>query len=268
MDRTYSISVAGSEASLHAMLLDTELDGTHLPPQPAILILPGGGYQFTSDREAEPVARRFNAAGFHCFVLRYTVKPGSYPLALCQAAKSMEWIRAHADEWNIDPAGISVMGFSAGGHLAALLSVSWNRPVLAENDCTAAPSVYRPDAQILCYPVVTFGEHSHCDSYFNLLGKGRPDCDYEALAPHTLVNSDTPRAFLWATADDPLVPAENAMIMASALRKNGIPFELHIYENGQHGLSLCNSLVLTPAPDCAPWVDAAAAFLHRGHLPS
>ncbi len=203
----------------------------------AVLIFPGGGYEFTSEREAEPVAMQFNAAGYHAFVLYYSVSPRRHPQPLLDALRAMCIIRENADEWNVDPNRVAVCGFSAGGHLAASLGVHWDDP-----DIAGSPEINvelgRPDAMILCYPVITSGRFAHRDSFERLLGK---EADKKLLSKMSLelhVSKNTPPAFIWHTFDDGLVPVENSLLLAQAMRSFNIPFELHVYPRGPHGLSL------------------------------
>lgn len=198
--------------------------------RPAVLVCPGGGYHFCSEREAEPIAMQYNAAGFHAFVLNYSVAPNKYPTALEEASMAVTLIRENAEEWRIDTDKIAVIGFSAGGHLAGSLGVFWNsEPIKTEN------GINKPNAVILAYPVITSGELAHRGSFDNLCGE-----DSELVKKMSLENQvtgDTPPMFLWHTFEDQAVPVENTLMMAAALRKKNIPFELHIYPKGAHGLS-------------------------------
>lgn len=203
----------------------------------AVLICPGGGYERLSPREAEPVALQFAAAGFHAFVLYYSVAPSRHPQPLLDASRAMALLHTHAQEWKIDTRKIAVCGFSAGGHLAASLGVHWDKPYLAH-----VPDLEqgwnRPDALILGYPVISAGQFAHRGSFANLLGK---DADPELLRAMSLenqINAQTPPTFLWHTYEDASVPVENALLFANGLRAQKIPFELHIYPQGAHGLSL------------------------------
>ncbi len=258
----FTVEYHGCQAMVEGYLLNPDFNGEPRPAAPAVLICPGGAYCFVSDREGEPIARRFNAVGMNAFVLHYTVAPGArFPTALVQAAKAMTEIRHHAKEWNILADKIAVCGFSAGGHLAASLGVLWNAPVVCE--ALAAGENARPDAQILCYPVITSGEFAHEGSFINLLGEGYSEETAKSVSLEKLVSSDTPPAFLWHTVTDDVVPVENSMLYAAALRRAEIPFEMHLYERGSHGLSLCEDVTGMALPDCAGWFDLAAQFLRR-----
>lgn len=216
--------------------------------RPAVLVLPGGGYAFTSPREAEPIALQFNAAGYHAFVLDYSVAPAKHPQPLLDAARAMCIIRENAEEWGIYSDKIAVCGFSAGGHLAASLGVHWDKKYL-ENVEGIEIGKNRPDALILCYPVITSGEYAHRGSFINLLGEN-PNSEllYEmSLENH--VSEKTPTAFIWHTFTDASVPVENSLLFAQALREKNVPFELHIYPEGPHGLSLANEETAEGRPD-------------------
>ncbi len=258
----FSVEANGFQAAVEGYVLDGALDASARGPLPAVLICPGGGYGFVSDREAEPIALRLNGAGIHAFVLRYTVAPAArFPVALMQAAKTLATIRNHAEEWNIASNRIAVMGFSAGGHLAASLSTMWKIPqvqaVLAEGENA------RPDASVLCYPVISGGEFAHRASFLNLLGEEHNEQTAKEQSLEERVSTDTPPTFLWHTVEDPVVPVENSMMYAAALRRCNVPFEMHLYERGSHGLSTCTAVTGMEQPDCAGWLDLAIRFLQR-----
>ncbi|HOU15984.1 MAG TPA: alpha/beta hydrolase [Anaerolineae bacterium] len=221
----------------------------------AVLVCPGGGYNHRAAHEAEPIARRFNACGFHAFVVQYRVSPHRHPAPLLDASRALRLIRAHTDEWRVDPARIAVCGFSAGGHLAASLGVHYGMDVLNTGDDLDAISA-RPDALILCYPVITSGEFAHRGCFETLLG---PDATPELLRLMSLerqVTPETPPTFLWHTAEDGGVPVENSLLFAAALHKHNVPFELHIYPYGRHGLGLASedAHVATWAALCCAWL--------------
>ena len=204
---------------------------------PTILICPGGGYSFTSDREAEPVALEFLARGFQCFVLHYTCAPAHFPLQLQEAAAAMAFIRQNAAHYHADAGRIAVMGFSAGGHLAATLSLFWDAPEVCDT-LSFTPAQVRPDALCLGYSVITGGPYAHRGSFDCLLGTNPPEELLHRLSLENSVRPDMPPVFLWHTADDDTVPVENSLFFALALRKEKVPFEIHIYPHGCHGLSL------------------------------
>lgn len=223
------------------------------------LIFPGGAYAWRSDREAEPVALRMLSLGIQAAVVRYSVAPVRYPKALEEAAEAMAYARAHAEEWFCDPHRIAVMGFSAGGHAAAHIGLKWHQ--------TAQGKACRPDAMILCYPVITSGEYAHRESIENLLGD-----DYENLKEEVslekFVREDTPPVFLWHTREDGSVPVENSLLLAEALCRQGIAFELHVWHRGGHGLSLSSDQVYPAGdgnirPECREWIEMAARWLQE-----
>jgi acetyl esterase/lipase len=213
-------------------------------PRGAVLVCPGGGYGGRAPHEAEPIARRFNEAGLHGFVVHYRVAPHRHPAPLSDVARAIRLIREHAPEWSVDPARIAVCGFSAGGHLAA------SAGTLCPDEAS------RPDALILCYPVLSSGPYGHRGSFENLLG---PDPSPEALRAVSLelqVTGRTPPAFMWHTADDAAVPVENSLLFAQALRAHRVPFELHVYPSGEHGLGLApdRPRIATWSALCAGWL--------------
>ena len=207
--------------------------------RPCILICPGGGYHFVSDRENQAVAMQYLAMGYHVAVLTYSVAPAMWPTALHQLAEAVALLREHSGEWFIDPDKIVVEGFSAGGHLAASLAVLWHRPEIAAS-IGRTPEQIRPNAMILCYAVLIYGEKTHRKSWQNLLGSDEERKKRFSL--EKLVTPQCPPCFLWHTGTDMTVPVENSLYFACALRENGVPFDLHIFERGRHGLSLANDL--------------------------
>ncbi len=263
--------------------------------RPAVLVCPGGAYLSCSDREAEPVALRFAAMGYHAFVLRYStygsgsrffpsggdmpVNPDSvHPAPVRDIGRAFLAIRAHADEWLVDADRIAVCGFSAGAHNCAMYSVYWNDPLI----CAffgEAPAAFKPAAAILCYGLNDYhlmtGDVS--DPFARtlseaasiaFLGTKTPIKEMlDAVSPALHVTRDAPPTFLWATAADALVPVENTTRMADALARARVPFEVHIFESGPHGLSLADqssagSLFELDA-DAAQWIGLAEAWLGK-----
>lgn len=235
------------------------LDKIRNDTRPAVLICPGGAYSGCADIEAEPIAMRFMAAGFHAFILRYSVYPNKYPKALDEVSKSVQIIRQNADEWHIDKDKIAVCGFSAGSHLACSLGVFWNQEPIKTAD-----ESNKPNAMILSYPVITSGEKAHRGSFDNLCGDN-PEL-VEKMSLEKRVTKDTPKTFLWHTFADQAVPVENSLLFANALREHDIPFELHIYPEGRHGLALAipdtgltqDDVVST---NVKGWIDLACNWL-------
>lgn len=235
------IQVEGSEkdAYLETYILGNVMDDARNRKAPLVLICPGGGYARTSNREAEPIALQFNSMGYQAAVLRYSCAPAVYPTALCEVAQSVKLIREHAEDWNVDAEKIIVMGFSAGGHLAASYGVFWNEPWLAEK-MQCDKKLLEPNGLVLCYPVISSKEEiAHQDSIKNLLGESYPEMK-EQVSLEEKVGKHTPKTFLWHTFTDPVVPFWNSFRFAEALGKAGVPMEYHLYPQGGHGLSLAN----------------------------
>ncbi|MBE6936233.1 MAG: alpha/beta hydrolase [Ruminococcaceae bacterium] len=235
--------------------------------RPVMIVVPGGAYRFTSDREADPIALEFLAEGYQVFLLRYSIEPARYPTALMELCGLIAHIRANAAEYRVNPAAIAVCGFSAGGHLTASSATLWKEPVVAETLGVSA-RMARPDAVILSYPVITSGEFAHRGSFEFLLGDLANDPEWLArLSLENRVDADTPPAFLWHTFHDELVPVENSLMMAMALRRAGVPFELHIFPDGLHGLSTADHrsqhdhLPHQIQPAAAQWMGLAKVWL-------
>jgi len=205
----------------------------------AVLVCPGGAYRYTSPREAEPVAIKFNAAGYHAFVLNYSCAPRIHPQPLMDVSRAMCIIRENAKDWNIDPEKIAVCGFSAGGHAAASLGVFYDAPYLKDVE-GLTEGMNKPNALILSYPVISSGEFAHKESFKNLVGRDSSAEEQKAMSLEYAVTDKVPPTFIWHTFQDTSVPMENTLFFAAALRKNNIPFEMHIYPEGPHGLSLAN----------------------------
>ena len=253
---------------MDAYLLDTAADHPYFPVRPAVIICPGGAYGFVSPREGEPVAMRFLAAGFHAFVITYSVAPARFPTALTELAKAVETVRENAAVWRVAAGQIYIMGFSAGGHLCGSLGTLWNHPALEKAlGYTSGDKPWKPDGMLLCYPVLTMGEYTHQGSRANLLADKQTEEMIGLLSLETQVNETAVPAFLWHTENDGAVPVENSLQYAAALRKAGVPFELHIYENGPHGISLCDQTSSEEeqqiVPDAAGWIDLAIAWVRR-----
>lgn len=266
---TWNLKVPGQaegEASLTAYLLDT-ISVAPGKRRPAVIVIPGGGYSRRSDREREPVAMRFLAMGYHALILDYSVSPSRFPVSLRELALAVALVREHAEEWHVDPEGIFVCGFSAGGHLACSLGTYWQDPLAWEAVGKTAEAV-RPSGLILCYPVITAGEYCHPGSFVELLG---PDALQEARDAASLelhVTGQMPPVFLWHTVEDGSVPVENSLLLASALRKSGVEFELHIYPHGVHGLSLANEETGGARPElivpgCQTWISLVQSWIEN-----
>lgn len=230
---------SGKDVCLETYILGDVMDGARNRKTPLVLICPGGGYAMTSNREAEPIALLFNSMGYQAAVLRYSCAPAVYPTALCEVAQSVKLIREHAEDWNVDAEKIIVMGFSAGGHLAASYGVFWNESWLTEK-MQCDKKILEPNGLVLCYPVISSKEEiAHQDSIKNLLGAFYQEMK-EQVSLEDKVGKHTPKTFLWHTFTDPVVPFWNSFRFAEALGKAGVPMEYHLYPQGGHGLSLAN----------------------------
>lgn len=232
--------------------------------RPALLICPGGGYEFCSIREGAPVARAFAALGISSFVVEYDCTPvplGTQPLHTLAAA--ITYVRERAEMFSIQPQRIAVGGFSAGAHLAGMLGMVWNQSEWFPSGTLAAQR--QPNALVLCYPVVTAGEFAHRGSFKQLAGEDQTR--QEKFSLERLVNPDTPPVFMWHTLDDKTVPVENTLLLETALRREGISHELHLFPHGVHGLALADLETYDPArgrlPDrhVARWAALCAEWL-------
>lgn len=268
----FSIQVEGSQpdARLITYIQDYS-DALALRERPLVLLCPGGGYAYTSDREAESMALQFLAMGYHAAILRYSCAPSRYPTALLELAASVQLIREHAKQWHVEADKLVVQGCSAGGHLAASYAMFWNQDWLREKagvqDKDPDHQLLRPNGLLLCYPVITSGEFAHRGSFENLIGD-LPDSEelLEQLSLERQTGDDVPPVFVWHTYEDQSVPVENSLLLVSALRRVGIPTEFHMYPRGGHGLALANGLTQTSEgnciqPECAGWIDLAHTWL-------
>jgi acetyl esterase/lipase len=229
------------------------------PKTAAIVVCPGGGYGGLAAHEAEPIAQWLNSLGVTGVVLRYRLGPKyHHPVELGDAQRAIRTVRFRAAEWNVDPQRVGILGFSAGGHLAATASTQFDAGDPNAKDPIDRMSS-RPDVSVLVYPVITMTDpHTHAGSRRNLLGENPSQELVEQMSAEKRVTKQTPPTFLFHTADDQAVPVENALLYAMALRKNGVPFELHVYEHGRHGVGLAkDDPVLGTWPGrCADWLAA------------
>ena len=223
-------------------------------PLGAVLICPGGAYHHRSAHEGEIIARKFNETGLHAFVVQYRITPDRHPAPLEDAVRALKIIRFNAAKWKVKPNKIAICGFSAGGHLAGTVGLYHNKTTLSCDEIDKMPS--RPDALIFSYPVLTSGMFTHKDSFKNLLGENLPQKNLELLSLENNVTKDVPPSFLWHTANDEGVPVETSLLFAIELSKHKVPFELHIYPDGMHGLGLATELsrVVTWFGLCREWL--------------
>lgn len=203
----------------------------------AVVVCPGGGYAKRAAHEGEPVARWLNGLGISAFVLHYRVAPYRHPSPLQDAQRALRLVRHRADEWQIDPNRVGILGFSAGGHLAATASTLFDDGNPDSPDPIERQSC-RPTAAVLCYPVISFLQFTHLGSMRNLLGDNPTVPLRRALSAEQNVTTQTPPTFLWHTADDAGVSVVNSLLYAQALGQQGIPFALHVFPYGRHGLGL------------------------------
>ncbi len=245
--RMFHMNVPGhEEATLEGYLLDCELTLGQDTDRPAVLVCPGGGYLYCSAREGEPVALRYAAAGFHAFVLRYSV---GYDAAGFSPLEEVSWaigyIRQNAADWHIAADKIAVCGFSAGGHLAL------SSGLLAEN---------KPNAMILCYPAASAPNIPKANFMLKLLEgkKDVTDADAQKYDLVSKIQKDAPPVFLTATAQD-LLTAYGALPVAKAYSDLGLPYELHVFQFGPHGYALADA---TTADGCTRKLDSAYETWH------
>ena len=230
----------------------------------AILVIPGGAYWLQSDAEADPVAHFFLAEGYNAFILRYSVGRGvdsKWPMPLYEASAAMKYIRDHAEELCIDPDYVFAIGFSAGGHLTAALGSLWDNDEI-EAKLGMKKGYNRPTGTILSYPVISGLEYGHRGSINNILKQERDDEEARRSVSLELhVSEKTAPCFLWATRTDAAVPVQNTLLYAEALANHNIPFEMHIYPEGPHGLSLGKKYVNCPYPEVSAWTKDAIRWV-------
>ena len=227
----------------------------------SMLILPGGGYQHLAPHEGEGYAKWFAAHGVTAYVLKYRLGPRyHHPVMLEDATRALRMVRAFAKRDGLDPARVGVIGSSAGGHLAATLLTHFDAGNSNASDPVERESS-RPDLGVLCYAVITMGQFTHQGSKINLLGRNPSPELVSEMSAELHVTKDTPPCFLWATDEDRTVPVENTLMFAEALRKAKVPFSLHIYEKGPHGLGLGR-----PGHPAPPWDNDLLYWLRERKL--
>ena len=257
--------INGFMPTLTTYVLDETMDQDSGRKLPAIVVCPGGGYGMCSKREAEIIAMQFTAAGYHAFVLNYAVAPANhYPEPQKNLSDAISLVRENAEEWRVDKDKIAVIGFSAGGHLAASVTTMWNKEPLNTYNGTN-----KPNAAILAYPVISSEEGvGHMGSFYSLCGEDNKEL-IARMSLETQVDSDTAPCFIWHTFTDTVVPVENSLRFATALNKAKIPFEMHIFPDGPHGASIANHITAPDdykeyiVPEAQIWVKLAVDWLNR-----
>lgn len=243
------------------------LDCPEQKKRPAVIICPGGGYEGLSSHEGEPIALKFNSAGFHAFVLEYSVAPMRFPAALLELSKAVAMVRAASEKYQIDSEAIIVCGFSAGGHLAASLGVYWHEGFI-QRFLGFDNNENEPNGLILCYPVISNKDGLlHLGSMQNLLGNSPDEKEIELFSLEDNANELVPPTFIWHTYDDDVVSVGNSLTFATALKQYDILTELHIFPHGEHGLGLSSNRsasflgeIISP---CEKWSDMAIRFINE-----
>ena len=231
----------------------------------AVVICPGGAYGMLADHEGRDYALFLNMYGVSAFVLKYRLGSNGYrhPRMLEDAARAVRTVRARAKEWGVDPKRVGIMGSSAGGHLASTLLTHFDAGSANSSDPVEREGS-RPDFGILCYAVISMGPVGHAGSRENLLGPDPPKELVESLSNELQVTPETPPCFIWHTWEDETVPVENSLLFAAALRRNGVPFDLHVYQKGHHGIGLADK---PPFAHAHPWAADLVFWLRtRGYV--
>ena len=252
---------------LKAYLFDKYPEMPYRDKRPTVIVCPGGGYNFCSEREADPVAMAFAGKGYNTFVLYYSVgEAAAFPRPLCELSRAVKFIRDNAEDFGVIEDQIAVCGFSAGGHLTASLGVYWNNAEIQEmSGCKGEEN--KPNALILVYPVISSSWPKDTGEKVasHIVGEADYDKIHDMFNLQNHVSNTTPSAFICHTFRDGSVPVEDSISFANALAKNNIPFELHIFPNGGHGMSLAQPQVCSGnrEPDFSKWFELCADWLER-----
>ncbi len=225
-----------------------------------VVVLPGGGYgHLAMGHEGHDIAKWFNSMGVSAFICSYRHKGKGYghPAPMNDAHRAIQYVRANAKKYGVDPQKVGVIGFSAGGHLASTVATHFDKGDKDAKDPVARVS-NRPDFAILCYAVIAFDEpFTHRGSQRNLLGADAPAELIKKFSNEKQVTAETPPCFLWHTREDKGVPAKNSEVFYAAMQKAGVKGELHIYDKGRHGLGLAKNV-----EGASKWPAACQAWLH------
>ncbi|WP_166432433.1 alpha/beta hydrolase [Lacrimispora amygdalina] len=292
--QTHKLNENESAGFFTAYLIEDSKELLPGKKRPVMVIAPGGGYLFTSDREAEPIAFQFLSMGYHAVVLRYTTgdpegkRTGVASTALKELAQTVRYLRENCGRLFIDPDKIGICGFSAGAHLAASLGVHWQEKELGESlfPSPCSTDKIRPNALILAYGLLDYqvmkkksaedaGDASKKEMFAfmdraNAALTGETELTEDVIhtfSPSRFVSSMTPPAFLWHTSKDGLVYAENSLVFALEMARHHVPYELHIFQDGEHGLALANQVTANSqnqiSPEVEAWVQLAGAWLKK-----
>ena len=226
--------------------------------RPAMLVIPGGGYAHVSEREKDCIAFYYLNNGYNTFTIDYSVSPIGFPHQLIEASMAMAYIRENAEELGVNKEQIAAVGFSAGGHLCGMLATMTKEKEVEEVLKEKVENL-APNAVILAYPVISALIPTHAGS-FAVQCKGDNELE-KRLSIETRVTENTPPAFIWGTVNDGVVPSGNAFEVALAYKKQGVPFELHMFENGGHGLSVATKETLYVNESVQPWLDLSLTWL-------
>jgi len=231
-------------------------------PGAAVIVCPGGGYEVLAPHEKEPIVLWLASLGLRSILLEYRVAPYRCPMPLTDAQRAIRTVRHNAGDWGIDPSRVGILGFSAGGHLTAWASTSFDQGDPSSDDSVERHSS-RPDAQVLCYAAISMRLFGQGRGLANLLGENADPGLVESVSLETRVTPETPPAFIWHTAADEVVTVRHCLMYAEALAKCSVPFALHVFQKGRHGLALTGD-----EPGAAIWPRLCARwFAEIGFLP-